>query len=512
MIQSPSKNRPRRRSVIAALLALVVLLPIWWWTGLWRQERLLAEQRLQVADILTVQGRSLATEINARLDILKSLTTFVEERIVADQGIAPAEFAAFGAGLRSGVSGIRSLSIAPGAITQLIFPQGNDDSLIGKDLIRDARPQVRADVQRAVRSHRIVIGGPYAARPRGLELIARKAVYAKDDLWGLVSLVLDLPPVFTEAGLDAQPQGLQIALLDRSGRLLSGKKNVLADNPVFLQVELPDGVWKLAALPVEGWTAAMAKPLLLFRGMTLAIAVLMALLIGVAAGYQAHVAMAVSRRTGVLQRSLTDRREAGEQMSRTLDSLRQAMGTTLNALGQAVEMKDPCKSGHHKRVADLARAIATEMGLSEETIDGIRMASTLHDIGKIPLPAEILSKPLGLSEAEFHLIKTHVQTGYDILNDIAFPWPVARIVHQHHERMNGSGYPLGLKGDEILPEARLLAVADVVEAMVSHRSYRPMQGLDKVLEEIEAQRGILYDSDVVDACLRIFREKDFRLA
>ena len=134
----------------------------------------------------------------------------------------------------------------------------------------------------------------------------------------------------------------------------------------------------------------------------------------------------------------------------------------MNTLALAVETKDPYTSGHHKRVADLARAIATEMGLSEETLDGIRMAAALHDIGKITLPAEILSRPSKLSEAELNLIKTHSQKGYDILNDIEFPWPVARIVYQHHERMDGSGYPLGLKGEEILPEARLLAVADVV--------------------------------------------------
>jgi putative nucleotidyltransferase with HDIG domain len=245
--------------------------------------------------------------------------------------------------------------------------------------------------------------------------------------------------------------------------------------------------------------------------MTLAIAVLIALLIGLVAGYRAHVTLAVRQRTGVLQRSLTDRREAGEHLSRTLDNLRQAMGATLRTLAQAVETKEPYAAGHHKRVADLARTIAMEMGLSDETLEGIRTAGILHDIGKISLPPELLNKPGKLSAAEFQQVKTHSQTGYDILKEVEFPWPVARIVWQHHERQDGSGYPLGLKGDEILLEARLLAVADVVEAMASHRSYRPMPGLDKALEEIEAQRGILYDPAVVDACLCIFREKDFRL-
>ncbi|MCX5837944.1 MAG: HD domain-containing protein [Deltaproteobacteria bacterium] len=511
MIESPLKNRPRRRSVIAALLALTLLLPAWWWAGLWLQERLIVEKRLQVAEILAVQGRALSTEINSRLAILKTLKTFVDERIRANQGIAPAEFAAFGAGLSSGASGVRSLSIAPGGITQFISPAGSDDSLTGKDLLNEARPQVRADVQRAVRSHRIVVSGPYALRPKGLGLVARQAVYAEENLWGLISLVLDLPPILTEAGLDTPPQGLQIALLDRSGRLLSGKKTVPVENPVSVQIDLPDGSWKLAALPAEGWTAAVEKPLLQFRGMTLAIAILLAILIGLLIGYRSHLTLIVRQRTEVLQRSLADRREEEAQLNRKLDSLRQAMGATLRTLAQAVETKEPYTAGHHKRVADLARTIAMEMGLSDETLEGIRTAGILHDIGKIPLPSEILNKPAKLSAAEFQQVKTHSQTGYDILNDIEFPWPVARIVWQHHERMDGSGYPLGLKGDEILPEARVLAVADVVEAMASHRSYRPMPGLDKALEEIGAQRGILFDPAVVDACLRIFREKDFRL-
>jgi len=511
MIQSPLKNRPRRRSVIAVLIALALLLPAWWWTGLRYQERLIAEKRLQVAEFLAVQGRTLGVKINGRLAILKALKIFVDERIRANQGIAPAEFAAFGTGIGSGMSGVRSFSIAPGGITQFIFPEGSTESLTGQDLLHDARPQVRADVQRAVRSQRIVIGGPYALRPRGLGLVARQAVYTEENLWGLISLVLDLPPIFAEAGLDTPPQGLQIALLDRSGRLLAGKKTALEGNPVFFQVDIPDGSWKLAALPAEGWIAAVVKPLLQFRAITLAITVLIAILIGLAVGYRAHVTLVVRQRTDTLQRSLAEHRDAEEQLRHTLDNLRQAMGATLRTLAQAVETKEPYTAGHHKRVADLARTIAMEMGLSDETLEGIRTAATFHDIGKIPLPAEILNKPAKLSAAEFQQVKTHSQTGYDILKEVEFPWPVARIVWQHHERPDGSGYPLGLKGEEILPEARVLAVADVVEAMSSHRSYRPMPGLDRALEEIGAQRGILYDPAVVDACLRIFREKDFRL-
>jgi HD-GYP domain-containing protein (c-di-GMP phosphodiesterase class II) len=162
-------------------------------------------------------------------------------------------------------------------------------------------------------------------------------------------------------------------------------------------------------------------------------------------------------------------------------------------------------------VADLASAVATEMNLSVDQIDGIRMAAAIHDLGKISVPAEILSKPTKLTALEFSLIKTHTQSGYDILKDIDFPWPVARTVLEHHERMNGSGYPNGLTGDNILLESRILSVADVVESMASHRPYRPSLGIEAALEEIEKNRGTLYDHVVADACLRLFREKGFQM-
>jgi HD-GYP domain-containing protein (c-di-GMP phosphodiesterase class II) len=151
------------------------------------------------------------------------------------------------------------------------------------------------------------------------------------------------------------------------------------------------------------------------------------------------------------------------------------------------------------------------MGLSADQRDFIRTASAIHDIGKISIPSEILSKPTKLTDLEFNLIKTHSQSGYDILKDIEFPWPVADFVLQHHERMDGSGYPRGLKGEEILIEARILAVADVVEAMASHRPYRPALGIGAALAEIEKNRGLLYDSHVVDTCLRVFREKGYQI-
>ena len=211
-------------------------------------------------------------------------------------------------------------------------------------------------------------------------------------------------------------------------------------------------------------------------------------------------------------RDITERKLAEEKLQQTLESLKRAVGTTIQVLVSALESKDPYTAGHQSRSADLACAIATKMGLDQDKIEGIRMAGIVHDIGKLSVPAEILTKPTKLTNLEFSLIKEHSQSGYEMLKDVESPWPLAEIVHQHHERMNGTGYPRNLKGDEILLEARILAVADVVEAMASHRPYRASLGIEPALEEIEKNKGILYDDTVADACLRLFREKGYQLA
>ena len=200
-----------------------------------------------------------------------------------------------------------------------------------------------------------------------------------------------------------------------------------------------------------------------------------------------------------------------EKISETVEQLRKGIDDTIRAMAMIVEERDPYTAGHQERVANLSVAIAQDLNLSEEQINGIRMAGMIHDIGKMNVPAEILSKPTQMSHIELELIKSHAEIGYRILETIAFPYPVAKIVYHHHERINGSGYPQGLKGDEILLEARILTVADVVEAMASHRPYRPALGIDAALEEIEKNRGVLYDDNVADACLRLFREKGFQL-
>lgn len=208
--------------------------------------------------------------------------------------------------------------------------------------------------------------------------------------------------------------------------------------------------------------------------------------------------------TGVLGifEDITDQKMAQEKL---FDSMK----STIAAIARTTELRDPYTAGHQQRVSKLACAIARKMGFSEEKVEGIRMAGVVHDIGKTYVPAEILAKPGRLTDVEYSLIKVHSQAGYDILKDIKFPWPIAQIVLQHHERLNGSGYPQGLTGKDIILEARVLAVADVVEAMASHRPYRPAVGIDSALDEIRQNKDILYDADVVDTCVKLFIEKDF---
>jgi PAS domain S-box-containing protein/putative nucleotidyltransferase with HDIG domain len=209
-------------------------------------------------------------------------------------------------------------------------------------------------------------------------------------------------------------------------------------------------------------------------------------------------------------RDITLRKKAEMETRETLQKLRVSMNALIDALAHTVETRDPYTAGHQRRVTNLARAIATEMGLHIEQVDGIRMAGVIHDLGKISVPAEILTKPSKLIPIEYSLIQTHAQIGYDILKSIDFPWPVAEIVYQHHEKMNGTGYPRGLTGGDLLLESRVLTVADVVEAMASHRPYRAALGIEQSLDEIVKNRSVLYDPDVVDACVRVFNERGFQ--
>jgi putative two-component system response regulator len=201
-----------------------------------------------------------------------------------------------------------------------------------------------------------------------------------------------------------------------------------------------------------------------------------------------------------------------QELRESEKKLRGSLLDFIAAIGATVEMRDPYTAGHQRRTADLAVAIARELHLREDQIEGLKLASVVHDIGKIRIPAEILCKPGRLDDIEYNLIKQHPVSGWEILKPIEFPWPIAEVVKQHHERLDGSGYPAGLKGDEILLEARILAVADVVEAMMSHRPYRPGLGIEAAMTEITQHQGQLYDAAVVDACLRVLKEQAFNFS
>lgn len=211
-----------------------------------------------------------------------------------------------------------------------------------------------------------------------------------------------------------------------------------------------------------------------------------------------------------MNRDVTERKRTEEEAQESFRKLQRTVEGTIQAIALTVETRDPYTAGHQRRVTKLAHAIAREMSLSNDQIQRIRISGLLHDLGKIFIPTEILSKPGQLTDVEFAIIKSHPQAGYEILKNIEFPWPISDIVVQHHERMDGSGYPAGLKGDEIVMEARILIVADVVEAMSSHRPYRPAIGLEKALKEIVNNKGVLYDASVVEACMRVFGSGAFK--
>lgn len=206
-----------------------------------------------------------------------------------------------------------------------------------------------------------------------------------------------------------------------------------------------------------------------------------------------------------------DNLNAHKEHSKLIEKVGRSLDNTIIAIASMVEQRDPYTAGHQRRVADLAAAIATEMGLPAHQIMGLRMAGVVHDIGKIHIPAEILSKPSTLSDAEYEIVKTHSKGGWEVLKNIDSPWPIAEIVYQHHERLDGSGYPRGLKGDEIMLEAQILMVADVIDAMSTHRPYRPALGILTALQEIMQHKGALFNEKVVASCVRLFIEKKYEI-
>ncbi len=308
-----------------------------------------------------------------------------------------------------------------------------------------------------------------------------------------------------EAVIIANPEG-KIIFWNKAAQDIFGYRvrEVIGRSPVFL---MPERFRKAFHAGMENWKTTGVAPLAgertVFTGLK-------------KDGHEFPCAISYStweaggkRYSSVVIRDITELMRAEKEIKESYARLQRILDGIVRALAAAVELRDPYTSGHQQRVAKLAVAIAKEMKLSSDRIEGLFYACLVHDIGKLAIPAEILAKPSALTDLEFSLIKTHPKRAYDVLKEINFPWPIADIVLQHHERLDGSGYPNGLKDGEILLEARILAVADVVEAMSSHRPYRPALGLEAALSEMEKNRGRLYDPEAVDACLRLFRDKGF---
>ena len=310
---------------------------------------------------------------------------------------------------------------------------------------------------------------------------------------------------FRDSGMKAK---IQVAQTLRKYRALAAAQT---PHIVVMDLNLPDGraLEALSSPPGDG-----PFPILIMTGYgdeRVAVEAMKAGAIDyVVKSPESFTAMPRTVERALREWNLLQERKRGEknllEMNRRLS---QAITATIQVLCLTVEARDFYTAGHQRRTTILAEAIAVEMGLPPEKIEGLSMAGKIHDIGKISIPSEILIKPTGLTPSEYEMVKAHAQKGYEILKVVEFPWPLAEVVYQHHERMNGSGYPRGLKGDEILVEARILAVADTMEAMASYRPYRPAPGVEAALEEIEKNKGVLYDSDVVTACLKLFREKGF---
>ncbi len=301
----------------------------------------------------------------------------------------------------------------------------------------------------------------------------------------------------TERGMG--PSGLAIR---------SGIKQVcqdIAHDPAYLP-------WRDAALD-RGYAAVIALPLFDSEGNVFGILDVYADQLNAFIPSEIKLLAEMSEDLSFGVMALRTRRErnlATKKIQQQFLQLQDNLDNTIKVISTIVEMRDPYTAGHQRRMADLACAIARQMGLPDEQVHGIHIAGIVHDLGKIQIPAEILSKPGKLSSIEYSLIKQHPQAGFDILKGVDFTWPIAQMVLQHHERFDGTGYPQGLKGDATLLEARILGVADVVEALSSHRPYRPGLGIDAALNEITLGRGTHFDSGAVDACLNLFREQGYR--
>jgi putative nucleotidyltransferase with HDIG domain len=429
-----------------------------------------------------------SNNIDTRFALIESLEAYIKSEIETNHEINEEEFVIFASGLYGSTKSIINFTIFPNGISKFVYPLKFKDTLTGNDIINDPRPNVRTDIKRAIETGKITVSDPYELKQGGLGIVSRKAIYDKsNNFWGLCSMVLDVPALIEESGISDKNNYLSFSIKDSSGKLFFGEQKVFDNQPVIFDINLPEGSWKLAVIPKNGWFSTIRTQVTFFWITAVTIALFFAIIFYLI--YSRHTSLTVEVQIKT------------EEIKENLDKIKRTFEQIIVTLSQLVEIGDPYTSGHQKKVAAIAVAISTRMGLDSQIIEAIRIAALLHDIGKISIPTSILSKPGVLTKVERDLLETHPRSGYEIIKEIDFPYKVAQIILQHHERINGSGYPNRLAGSEIMIEAKIIAAADVFEAMASHRPYRPALDLKIALNELEVNKGILYDVKTVDALL-----------
>ncbi len=477
---------------------------------IWRDENVrLRDVRAVAANTAIDRARSIERHLQRTLAATNELAALVR----LGQGSVPG-FDAIAAEMLPFYPGVSELALAPGGVISHVAPVAGNERALGLDLLR--HPAQRAESALARDSGKLTLAGPVDLVQGGVGLVGRMPVFLSDpqgrrEFWGLTLVVIPVSEVLRAADMNRMAEDdyayelWRASPIDASRQTIAAYSAAALNEPVTHVVNLPNVTWTLAVAPVGGWRDPVTLSLKAVAGL------LFSLLLAFLAKLMVESRLQSDRLEELVARRTAEVRARESELRRYVYQLETTFMGTVEMAMVLSEMRDSYTTGHERRVATIAMAIGSELGFDEQRTKCLQVAGFLHDIGKIIVPAQVLSKPGKLSPIEFELVKGHAQASFDVLKNVAFPWPVAEVARQHHERVDGSGYPRGLKGEEILLEARILAVADVVEAMSSHRPYRAGLGMDQALAEIERGRGSSYDPVVADACLRLFRERGFQL-